>query len=93
MKALIIKDLALTAELDRSAMAAVHGGRLALPRGFYFDYSKVIKADVAVSQGVGQEQNINVVTGSNVAFPVKSDPSSYVFATQDADNDSTIRIG
>ena len=42
MKTLIIKDLALTAELDRSAMAAVHGGRLALPRGFYFDYSKVI---------------------------------------------------
>jgi hypothetical protein len=92
MKTLIIKDLALTAELDRSAMAAVHGGRLALSP-FYFDYSKVIKADVAVSQGVGQEQNINVMTGSNVAFPVKSNPSSYVFATQDADNDSTIRIG
>jgi hypothetical protein len=93
MKALIIKDLALTAELDRSAMAAVHGGRRLGLLGIYsdYDYTSTFKSHIEASQLVGQEQKFETAVGNNVALVGKFKPEVTVFGTQDASNNITVR--
>jgi hypothetical protein len=73
MKTLMINDLTVSAELDREAMASVSGG-LYLPRKWYGPSYRVrkdidvTKIDFAAEQFIGQEQNVEVATGVNVAF-------------------------
>ncbi len=72
MKTLTITDLSMNAELDRDAMSAVSGGTyLPLWGGPSFKLRKnidVTKIDFAADQFIGQEQNVDVATGINVAF-------------------------
>ncbi len=72
MKTLMISDLTLSTELDSEAMATVSGGRSryhwGAPR-----YSSHQSTDINISkftaeQFIGQEQNVDVATGINVAF-------------------------
>jgi hypothetical protein len=91
MKTLMIKDLSRTADLDRSAMASVHGGMYkggspymlglydASKHSFSFDATQVID----------QSQNTLVNNGNNVAFA--SGITSTVKPTQTANN--TINFG
>jgi hypothetical protein len=77
MKALIIKDLSATIELDREELAAVHGGTYGgycmpdycLPSyptpKFGYDKGSI---DFNASQMLGQSQNTTVNNGNNVAF-------------------------
>ena len=78
MKALTIKDLSVTAELDRQAMSAVHGGTgmsgmykgmPSLSHQYTPSYS-FNKSDFNfdASQSLNQEQNTLVNNGNNVAF-------------------------
>ena len=76
MKALLIKDLSLAADLDDAAMSAVHGGTYGgfrMPEGCYpslpkFEYGKAGDIDFNASQMLGQTQNTTVNNGNNVAF-------------------------
>ena len=54
MKTLMIKDLCITEELDRSAMAAVHGGRLGL-LGIYSDYDSTFKSRIDAKQLIADD--------------------------------------
>jgi hypothetical protein len=72
MKTLIITDLSRTEELDRKAMASVHGG---MGKGMpYYDWAgpqfSFEKTDFNfnASQMLGQTQNTTVNNGNNVAF-------------------------
>jgi hypothetical protein len=72
MKALNIKDLSATTELDSEAMADVRGGyrsrSYATPsHGPSFELTKN-EFNFTASQGLGQEQNTLVNNGNNAAF-------------------------
>jgi hypothetical protein len=72
MKALNIKDLSATTELDSEAMADVRGGTSYLPHvmpsfGPSFALTKN-EFNFSASQGLGQEQNTQVNNGNNAAF-------------------------
>jgi hypothetical protein len=74
MNTLIIKDLAVTAELDGAAMASVHGGSgmSGLCKGMpsYYPSFDVNKNDFKfdATQLLNQSQNTVVNNGNNVAF-------------------------
>jgi hypothetical protein len=87
MKALMIKDLSLTEELDRKAIAAVHGGTYkgsvyALPT--YGQYKSDLSFDA--TQLIAQNQNVVNENGNNVAFLDKSKINSTVTTDQHANN-------
>jgi hypothetical protein len=91
MTALTIKDLATSTELDREAMASVSGGhsRYLLPLWGGPRYKAYNRKDVDVvnftaDQFIGQEQNVDVATGVNVAFA--DHIKSVVKPTQNANN-------
>jgi hypothetical protein len=69
MKTLTIKDLAVTTQLDRKAMAGVQGGRMlgghALMPVFGIS-SQTTKLDI--DQAIGQSQDVVNMNGNNVAF-------------------------
>lgn len=94
MKTLMIKDLAVSAELDRDAMASVAGG-LYLPRKWYGPSYRshtdidVTKIDFSAEQFIGQEQNVDVATGVNVAFA--DHLKSVVIPSQNATNTINFR--
>jgi hypothetical protein len=81
MKALMIKDLSLTEEMDRKAMAAVHGG---VSKPSYDKYPSGLSFDA--TQLISQTQNIVNQNGNNVAFLDKSRIRSTVTSDQDANN-------
>ena len=91
MTTLMIKDLSLTEELDRTAMAAVHGGRLGL-LGIYSDYdvSNTFKSRIDASQFVGQSQSFDTAVGNNVALVDKFKPTVDVHGTQSASNNINV---
>ena len=72
MKALSIKDLSVTSELDTRAMTAVHGGTgyHKMPALFASPLFSVAKSELnfGAQQALGQEQNTLVNNGNNVAF-------------------------
>lgn len=70
MKALIIKDLARTEELDRSAMAAVRGGTAmsSMSYGFPLIYSPSSDSSVHATQGLQQFQSVMNATANGSAF-------------------------
>ncbi|GAB3554722.1 hypothetical protein GCM10027343_43000 [Noviherbaspirillum agri] len=70
MTTLIINDLAMNAELDSKAMAAVRGGyqKMAMP-GWYPSFEKSTSTfSFDASQLLGQTQNVVNNNGNNVAF-------------------------
>jgi hypothetical protein len=91
MKALLIKDLSTSTDLDRAAMAAVHGGTYGgycmpdycLPSYPAPQYGKG-SIDFNASQMLGQTQNTTVNNGNNVAFA--SDISANVNPSQHGSN-------
>ena len=89
MKSLMIKDLCITEELDRSAMAAVHGGRLGL-LGIYSDYDSTFKSRIDASQFVGQSQSFDTAVGNNVALVDKFQPRVSVHGDQSASNNINV---
>ena len=91
MTTLMIKDLSLTEELDRKAMAAVHGGRLGL-LGIYSDYdvSNTFKSRIDASQFVGQSQSFDTAVGNNVALVDKFQPRVNVHGDQSASNNINV---
>ncbi|MES2353601.1 MAG: hypothetical protein V4568_04200 [Pseudomonadota bacterium] len=87
MKTLMIKDLALTEELDRNAMAAVHGGTLkgsVYPFASYGQYKSDLSFDA--TQVIGQTQTVVNENGNNLAFLDKSKITSTVNTDQTAKN-------
>ncbi|HJV88607.1 MAG TPA: hypothetical protein VJ698_24290 [Noviherbaspirillum sp.] len=72
MKTLTIKDLSVTEELDRDAMAAVHGGTGMGSYPYYWGGPSlsVNKNDFSfdAQQLLSQSQNTEVNNGNNVAF-------------------------
>ena len=72
MKALTIKDLSITSELDAQAMTSVRGGTgfARMPAIFASPLFSVSKSELNFSaqQALGQEQNTQVNNGNNVAF-------------------------
>ena len=72
MKALIIKDLSVTSELDARAMTSVRGGTgyYKAPAIFVGPLASFSKHELNFSadQALGQEQNTLVNNGNNVAF-------------------------
>jgi hypothetical protein len=83
MTTLMIKDLAVTEELDRKAMGAVRGGTLYMPYfPFYSHYEST--SVFGASQTIGQVQNVLNNNGNNVAFA--HGITSTVNPTQDANN-------
>ena len=97
MKTLMIKDLALTEELDRSAMAAVHGGRLLGVRPFSFDLrlkdDHSFNSTIAATQSLGQVQSIDTVVGvgNSFAFADQVKPTANVYASQNGFNSISVR--
>ncbi|SAL27122.1 hypothetical protein [Caballeronia telluris] len=87
MKSLMIKDLAVTEELDSRAMSAVRGGNAFYLPGY--DFSK-LDVSVNTQQGIGQTQNVFNQNGNNVAFA--TDIDSKVKPIQKADNTNTVNI-
>ncbi|WP_225984470.1 hypothetical protein [Noviherbaspirillum aerium] len=72
MKALTIKDLSVTSELDAKSMTSVRGGHgavrfPALFAGPLFSASKS-EINFGAEQAMGQSQNTLVNNGNNVAF-------------------------
>jgi len=87
MKTLMIKDLALTEELDRKAMAAVHGGTykgVVHPFPSYSQSKSGLVFDA--TQIIGQTQNVVNENGNNLAFLDKSKITSTVDTDQTAKN-------
>jgi hypothetical protein len=86
MNSLMIKDLAVTEELDSRAMSAVRGGT------FYFPGYSVSKTDFTFNtqQLIGQTQNVINENGNNVAFA--TDIDSKVKPIQKANNSNTINV-
>ena len=90
MTALTIKDLSASTELDTEAMASVSGGHSRyLPVFGGPVYKERNRTDIDVvnftaDQFIGQEQNVNVVTGANAAFADHF--KSKVIPSQDANN-------
>jgi hypothetical protein len=71
MKTLTIKDLARTEQLDRSAMAAVHGG-WKMPAPCYtfgtLNYSPTSDSSIHTSQDLAQMQSVTNATANGSAF-------------------------
>ncbi|HVK55558.1 MAG TPA: hypothetical protein VM532_11085 [Burkholderiales bacterium] len=88
MKALMIKDLPRTEELDGKAMAAVHGGMAkgSVYSGLSYDQYKPNFSSFDATQLISQTQNVVNENGNNVAFLDKSKIRSNVTSTQDANN-------
>jgi hypothetical protein len=88
MKALMIKDLSLTEELDSKAMAAVHGGvaKGGVYSGLSYDQYKSGFSSFDATQLISQTQNVVNENGNNVAFLDKSKIRSTVTSDQDAHN-------
>ncbi|RZI40027.1 hypothetical protein EGT07_25570 [Herbaspirillum sp. HC18] len=91
MTTLIIKDLAMTEELDRNAMAAVRGGTKHIAAPSWLPSFDKFATNFAfdASQMLGQTQNVANNNGNNVAFA--SGISSTVTPTQTGVN--TINFG
>ncbi|HEY8608961.1 MAG TPA: hypothetical protein VIM12_17745 [Noviherbaspirillum sp.] len=96
MKALLIKDLSVTADLDRAGMSAIHGGSYGytMPAGCLpsfpgYDYGKGGDIAFNASQSLGQSQNTVVNNGNNVAFA--SDITANVHPTQNGSNNISFR--
>lgn len=88
MQTLTIKDLSVTEELDRKAMAAVRGG---MKKAYFPYYSLDVDASkhhfsADVSQFIGQTQNFDTATGNNVAFLDHSTIRADVKGRQTANN-------
>ena len=91
MKALLIKDLSLAADLDDAAMSAVHGGTYGgfrMPEGCFpslpkFEYGKAGDIDFNASQSLGQAQNTTVNNGNCSAFVcgIKADVNPHQTGT------------
>jgi hypothetical protein len=86
MTTLMIKDLSLTEELDRTAMAAVHGGRFAFPS---LDFSSRFSSDVDVKATQLVDQRQKFAVGNEVALVDNFEPK--VTGNQTALN--TINVG
>ena len=86
MKTLMIKDLAVTEQLDRKAMAAVQGGMLKGGSPYVLPMLGSSKHDFSfdATQLIGQTQNIVNQNGNNVAF--SNDIHSTIKPTQTASN-------
>ena len=91
MKTLTIKDLSASTELDAEAMASVSGGhsRYLMPvwggsRTDIRSRTDIDRTNFAAEQFIGQEQNVDVATGINVAFA--DHLKSKVLPSQDANN-------
>jgi hypothetical protein len=71
MNALIIKDLAITEQLDSKAMSAVRGGYGYSSSSFY-DFSPVFAPNnskkIDATQLINNELNLQNANGNNVAF-------------------------
>jgi hypothetical protein len=98
MKTLMIKDLALTEELDRTAMAAVHGGRLIGVRpSFSFDLrlkdDHSFNSSIAATQSLGQVQSVDTMVGvgNSFAFADQVKPTANVYASQNGFNSISVR--
>ena len=94
MKALMIKDLAVSTELDGEAMASVSGGRYLTPlwgAPSYRSYASFDShnIDFSADQFVGQQQDVSVVTGLNSAFV--DHIQSNVYTDQNASNNINFR--
>ena len=70
MKTIMIKDLSLTEELDRKAMASVHGGMVKGSMPSWVSVFDITNSDVKfdASQLMSQTQDTFVNNGNNVAF-------------------------
>ena len=74
MKTLMISDLTASTELDSEAMATVSGGKS--KHGYNWggpSYYSRERTDIDINtytldQFIGQEQNVDVVSGANAAF-------------------------
>jgi hypothetical protein len=92
MKTLIIKDLALTEELDRSAMAAVHGGRMLGVRAPLFGFDVRSKDDHSshdvTTQWLNQEQSVQsaIANGNSFAFANGVAPTTNIAVSQFGQN-------
>ncbi|RZI40026.1 hypothetical protein EGT07_25565 [Herbaspirillum sp. HC18] len=86
MTTLMIKDLAMTEELDGKAMATVRGGCSSCTPtyGMPKPYGKPSTFSFDASQMLGQTQNVTNNNGNNVAFA--SGISSTVSPTQTGNN-------
>src|SRR5882762_4068354 len=65
MTTLMIKDLTLTEQLDRKAMAAVHGGMLKAYVPYWVPGYSESTSSFEASQVIGQVQNIVNQNGNN----------------------------
>jgi hypothetical protein len=71
MKTLIIKDLARTEQLDRTAMASVRGGwNMGLPSYSFGDltYAPSYDSSIHATQNLFQGQNVTIVTANDSGF-------------------------
>ena len=91
MTVLTIKDLSTSTELDTEAMASVSGGHSRYlmpvwggPRTDIRTRTDIDRTNFAADQFIGQEQNVDVATGVNVAFA--DHLKSKVIPSQDANN-------
>ena len=86
MTTLMIKDLSLTAELDRKAMAAVHGGRGLRPFSFDLRYTDdhSVKSNIAASIIQDQSVQTAVANGNSFAFVDTFAPKVDVKTSQSA---------
>ena len=88
MNSLMIKDLAVTEELDSRAMSAVRGGT----SPFFFpsyDFSK-LDVNVDTQQLIGQTQNVSSANGNNAALVAGI--HSNVKPVQEAHNTNTVNL-
>ena len=85
MQTLTIKDLAVTTELDRKAMAGVHGGHLGRAH-LLMPVLGISKSSFSLdaAQEIGQVQDVVNMNGNNVAFA--GDITSTVKPDQTAKN-------
>ena len=97
MTTLMIKDLALTEELDRTAMAAVHGGRLLGVRPFSFDLrlsdDHSFNSSIASTASIVQGLNVQTAVGNDnsFAFADKVKPTANVSVSQYGTNGIYVR--
>jgi hypothetical protein len=68
MKTLIIKDLTVTTELDRDALAAVRGGYKMTQTSWYPLPSPTYGTSVDATQNLSQFQNVVNATANGSAF-------------------------
>jgi hypothetical protein len=71
MKTLIIKDLARTEQLDRTAMAGVRGGwKMGSPSYSFGDvsYTPIYDSSIHATQNLFQAQSVTEATANDAAF-------------------------